>query len=619
MTKKFVLIDHSLKQDGGHMYEFARHILTAAKNAGYQPILAANAKLRTKVPWPASWQIFPIFRHHGYHQYRLSLGPDSPTCMDWNRTQFPADRYATDSPRSDSLSWWNRLQTRWHRWRQQIRLDDLRSGCCALIRKINLAPGDHVFFPTFTAFDLLGLVPCLAAMPESVHAHWHFEFHDGFHDRDPKDASWLRGQHLAVREHFRRLLKQIPEHHVHFYAVTDALVQAYEELAITPFRLLRYPVSPSIVQRARTPVSAQQTLRVFCANPIRDRDQAAFLTSMLKTFAVEHPAKPDWQLLIRTKKKEHVPRSPIVNTAVAKNESTVRPTTRIVRVPLALSPQAYESQISNANIGLFLYDRKIYEAKCSGILTEMLSAGIPVIVPAGCWLADQFVEQLYAHLDRLPSTAKVIHLESGCDVKWIGTRLDRTNTGIGSCFRISTRSASVSTSLVPPPDATDLLLRFHIDGISPSLASHVRWEANCVDATGRSLEVVIGTGGARQNRQHTYTLLPIPRETTQIHLVGHNAFSDASILVSDISLCYLAVDGVETAHCPAGAVGLVAADRSQVPRLLRNMIEHYAHFRHTAQQFAGPYAAIHDPAVIFRQLLANDLRINDCDGATDAA
>ena len=37
---KFVLIDHSLKQIGGHHYEYAIHILTAAHEAGYEPVLA---------------------------------------------------------------------------------------------------------------------------------------------------------------------------------------------------------------------------------------------------------------------------------------------------------------------------------------------------------------------------------------------------------------------------------------------------------------------------------------------------------------------------------------------------------------------------------------------------
>ncbi|HJT30633.1 MAG TPA: hypothetical protein VJ783_01105 [Pirellulales bacterium] len=43
---KFVLIDQSLTDVGGHHYEYARRVLGAAESAGYQPVLAANRKCK---------------------------------------------------------------------------------------------------------------------------------------------------------------------------------------------------------------------------------------------------------------------------------------------------------------------------------------------------------------------------------------------------------------------------------------------------------------------------------------------------------------------------------------------------------------------------------------------
>ena len=40
-----------------------------------------------------------------------------------------------------------------------------------------------------------------------------------------------------------------------------------------------------------------------------------------------------------------------------------------------------------------VYDSERYYARCSGVLLEMLCAGVPVIVPAGSWLAAQIADE----------------------------------------------------------------------------------------------------------------------------------------------------------------------------------------------------------------------------------
>ena len=50
----FVVIDHSIKDLGGHHYGYAAHVLRAAERAGYQPVLATNRKFANsaEAPWP---------------------------------------------------------------------------------------------------------------------------------------------------------------------------------------------------------------------------------------------------------------------------------------------------------------------------------------------------------------------------------------------------------------------------------------------------------------------------------------------------------------------------------------------------------------------------------------
>jgi glycosyltransferase involved in cell wall biosynthesis len=54
-----------------------------------------------------------------------------------------------------------------------------------------------------------------------------------------------------------------------------------------------------------------------------------------------------------------------------------------------LSTDDYHDWLDTADLGLFLYEPSRYKTRCSGVLLEMLGRGVPVIVPDGCWLADQ--------------------------------------------------------------------------------------------------------------------------------------------------------------------------------------------------------------------------------------
>ena len=50
---KFYLFDHSLKNIGGHHYEYVLHIVDAAERAGFTLILAANRKFVRVSQMPA--------------------------------------------------------------------------------------------------------------------------------------------------------------------------------------------------------------------------------------------------------------------------------------------------------------------------------------------------------------------------------------------------------------------------------------------------------------------------------------------------------------------------------------------------------------------------------------
>jgi glycosyltransferase involved in cell wall biosynthesis len=53
-----------------------------------------------------------------------------------------------------------------------------------------------------------------------------------------------------------------------------------------------------------------------------------------------------------------------------------------------LAPAEYLNQLHAADLVLLPYDARAYGPRSSGILAEARAAGVPAVVPAGCWMAD---------------------------------------------------------------------------------------------------------------------------------------------------------------------------------------------------------------------------------------
>lgn len=57
---RFILIDQSIIDLGGHHYEYAMRVMSAAERAGYTPILATNRRFE---PSSAPWRVYPVYRY----------------------------------------------------------------------------------------------------------------------------------------------------------------------------------------------------------------------------------------------------------------------------------------------------------------------------------------------------------------------------------------------------------------------------------------------------------------------------------------------------------------------------------------------------------------------------
>jgi hypothetical protein len=84
-----------------------------------------------------------------------------------------------------------------------------------------------------------------------------------------------------------------------------------------------------------------------------------------------------------------------------------------------------------------------------------------------------------------------------------------------------------------------------------------------------------------------------------VQLTWQNAYYEDALSLEQVEFIFLAI-GAKA--CPLGAVGLIAAGVDQAPRLLREMADHYAHYRRTAEEFAPAWGEWHSPEKVVRLL-----------------
>jgi hypothetical protein len=269
------------------------------------------------------------------------------------------------------------------------------------------------------------------------------------------------------------------------------------------------------------------------------------------------------------------------------------------RIPHPLELREYVKLIHTSDIGLLLYDSWSYYTRASGVLVEMLAAGVPVIVPAGCWLAKQVAEPIYRYLDCVHRESTAIRRLGLTDAKWsrpIGAR----KLCFGGPF------SDVRAELDVPRDANCLLVRFrHTAAADTGRYVQIRFvQRNSQGA--RQDESLSVLDPREPSEQALGALIPLATDAVRVQLIFLDAFNCGDIEIADIEFSFLSARDADGTAAPSGAVGLIASAPSQIPRLLAQMVDHYDHYRQTAEEFSHEWMKQHSPRNTFATLMARD-------------
>ena len=229
--------------------------------------------------------------------------------------------------------------------------------------------------------------------------------------------------------------------------------------------------------------------------------------------------------------------------------------------PLPLA--RYAELLCGADVGLMLYDATRYYARCSGVLLEMLCAGVPVLVPAGGWLADQIEgeNQRYLHAVAQHAPNPTPCPESGA--------IDVQNGERSLLITCQWRSDAAA-------------------------GEYLRLEFAMQDRSGANQGVAVAIVGPRTPSAPVRTMLRLPAGCARVHMSMHNAWQDKAAPATQAEWTLL------PGTLPMGALGLTIAAGSEVPRLLQELLENCGHYRTHVAAHAAACADAHSVAATSR-------------------
>ena len=377
---KFILIDQSLRDLGGHHYPYAHSVLSAAQRAGWQPVLAVNRRFRQHAALPLPWRVHALYAHESYSRYTLDT-----------------QALAGQRPAAHGAAAWRRTLADW--WRARMRRRHAAHFARDCARLFELEPpgrGDLVFLATMSELDLHGLAEYVERSTAALDCDWHLQFHFGvFHGREPDYAA--QGQAAGLmRASIGEALRRCGRQRLHLHCTTDSLAIQYRSLGIAAFDTLPYPVHELF--RPRSPAAAPSApLRIACLGHSRREKGYQQLPTILQTLWQHWFGPGHARLVLQTRRSRE--RRNLESLAAALHAPGAQPGQALEFAGYPLPLAEYSELLCGVDVGLLLYDPTRYYARCSGVLLELLCAGVPVLVPAGSWLAEQIERenQRYLH------------------------------------------------------------------------------------------------------------------------------------------------------------------------------------------------------------------------------
>jgi hypothetical protein len=575
---KLVIMDQMLRDKKGHYFEYDVQMLAGAQLAGWQPILAANRDFADAAELSPEWQVVRAFHDPGF-----------PSVL--HKLYAARRKLATAGRRKVSIAqWYHRINCWRYGWRYSRRKNSYGDALDQIFSECRLETGDQILVPTALPFAIAELAHWARRRQAAQQVDWHLLLHfplveaATWYARGNRPLDDLLGAAPLIFEDLRRAL---PRGNVHLYATTPSLAAHLEHCLQAPFATLPYPVNPALATLRRG-TKPGRPLRVSSPGAARAEKQGQHWPRLVEVLSADYLATGRVQLAVQAQSSADIPaplRKFVDNTSNC-HEARHSP---VICAPWPLPAEEYLQFLAGADIGLLMYDPATYHVRCSAVLMELLSAGVPSIVPAGSALADELAEPNFAHHERVREPARILANVTNDQFDWkAGLQNPKDESPIVAVDTPEEIASAAVARTDVPSGATHALVQFHRDEPNPFnryASVTVRQFGGRGEAYGTSCDVV----SPRASGRPATVLVPLRHGCRQIEIELKTALGHEPVVYRGLECCFLDAPG----PVPRGAVGLAASDADQVADCLRDIVDHYQHYAQTAADFATIWARKH--------------------------
>lgn len=595
----FFLIDQSLESLGGHHHDYVRCVAAAATQSGYLTTIGANKKFRDSRSLDNFGQIKRVFRENTYQpdSYLSGLRHLTRTTSDFvpdlksNPTRSVKD-WVTPSGMFKSLQRWR------HSHRRQKKIRNFAIDCENFFQSILFTEHDHAFFATVNEMEFMGLAAFLANHPRTLQVTWHLQFHFNLFDGRTPEYEAQNKVAFAIQNCFDAAMSRIPYHKLNFYTTSETLADQFNRLDVGNFNMLTYPVRPELFKDSPEEEVVngdfgQRPLKITCPGEVRrEKKMVAYLQPLINQIWDDHIQTENVQIVVQRPVRKWPYREKLELRPPESNESG--PDFEWVKYfSHPLGDLEYLRLIQDTDIGLLFYDSRAYFSRRAGVLSELLTCGKPVIVPAGSWLGDQIAEPNFRYVDSLCNAHNRCRSLTIDELVWSQKNVPLPG-GILSFdsadhpFELQFELEQGETGFVIEfdwhwPQDQGIYCKFELGDSS--------WDSS------PDVQVV----GHRTNGMSPGVFFKTKDRMVKLKLT--NAFHDSTASIRQVNIHTLNVDPLQT---PLGSVGFVAASEADIANAVDEMVAHFEHYRSSAQRFAQSWCRQHEPRQTLSSLVASE-------------
>lgn len=641
---RFILIDQSIVDIGGHHYEYAQHVLSAAEAAGYTPVLAAHQQFKsTKAPW----KVIPVYRLGFWKRMsKATLGERLANAYKalyhhffvWKTRLFFSQLgflWIVRNNAVEYLRWhpfdsafrashavilaviflpiralfrilgailpfqgffrqaWQAIWSSVHsalslaiqstsdggvlrEWRFQRRKARLfAADTLALLRTLEPDEEDLVFVPTLGVPEMLGLLDVWRRYPQAAKSSYHLLFRRNLYDG--REWGFARQDELLtpLRNAFLEFRDKAAGTRVYFYTDTEELSAQHERVSSLPFHTC--PIPHTDTPYTWEGMAAERPLQMVYLGDARAEKGYHYFPDLVEDMRRDYLASGRVEFQIQS--NYNIPNGEseaVVARCLLQNASAAG-------IKLFLEPlpsEQYRAVLRQADLLILPYDRDNYYARSSGVLIEALTAGIPVVAPSGSWLGRQFADGVYAYRERLRTEAGEEFALLRRHQQWQQAGTGRTwYLGSSREIRFGGRDRATHAWVSAPRGAAYVWVKIELE--TPGEGHAVQVEVLEQDRTGRpraeSVEVLApGYAGTAM-----VAMLPIDPRSAKVKITLRHAFAEIELTSRELEVGFLLREE-GAPPLPLSAIGVGYPNVDKLSWAVKEVVEHYAHYRGTA-------------------------------------